>query len=159
MLLAGKMLNIGDQLQNTGIYWRKILKLRWNTMWGCGLVCLSTDFSDEILWNVTHSQGSEKEKKPQWSESAREQYRPSDRPLSAKLVPTFADRGCHVVSVTDPYARILGFLDRIRCFLFQVSPQLYSRGWVGPVLLLLRKSDSSWNRTRTSGSVARTTDH
>jgi hypothetical protein len=28
----------------------------------------------------------------------------------------FADRGCHVVSVTDPYGRILGFLDRSRCF-------------------------------------------
>jgi hypothetical protein len=25
---------------------------------------------------------------------------------------TFADRGCHVVSVTDPYDRILEFLDR-----------------------------------------------
>jgi hypothetical protein len=34
----------------------------------------------------------------------------TDRRLSAKLVPTFADRGCHVVSVADPYARILGFL-------------------------------------------------
>jgi hypothetical protein len=55
-------------------------------------------------------------------------YRPSDRRLSAKLVPTFADRGCHVVSVTDPYGRILGFLDRY--FFFQVAPQLYSRGWV-----------------------------
>jgi hypothetical protein len=32
-------------------------------------------------------------------------------PLSAKLVPT-SDRECHVVSVTDPYGRILGFLDR-----------------------------------------------
>jgi hypothetical protein len=30
-----------------------------------------------------------------------------DRRLSAKLVPTFAHRGSHVVSVTDPYARIL----------------------------------------------------
>jgi hypothetical protein len=28
----------------------------------------------------------------------------------------FADRGCHVVSVTDPYGRILGFLDRSRWF-------------------------------------------
>jgi hypothetical protein len=28
----------------------------------------------------------------------------------------FADRGCHVVSVTDPYGRILGFLDRRRYF-------------------------------------------
>jgi hypothetical protein len=26
-----------------------------------------------------------------------------DRRMSAKLVPTFADRGCHVVSATDPY--------------------------------------------------------
>jgi hypothetical protein len=47
-----------------------------------------------------------------WPESACELYKPSDRRLSAKLVPTFVDKGCHVVSVTDPYGRILGFLDR-----------------------------------------------
>jgi hypothetical protein len=41
-----------------------------------------------------------------------ELYRPSDRRLSAKLVPTFADRRCRGVSVTDPHGRILGFLDR-----------------------------------------------
>jgi hypothetical protein len=28
----------------------------------------------------------------------------------------FADRGCHVVSVTDHYGRILDFLDRSRYF-------------------------------------------
>jgi hypothetical protein len=28
----------------------------------------------------------------------------------------FADRGCHVVSVTDTYGCILGFLDRRRYF-------------------------------------------
>jgi hypothetical protein len=39
------------------------------------------------------------EKSP-WPESARELYRPSDRRLSAMLVPTFADKGCHMVSVT-----------------------------------------------------------
>jgi CBS-domain-containing membrane protein len=55
-------------------------------------------------------------KKTPWSESASELYRPSDRLLSAKLLPTFADRGCHVVGVTDPYGRILGFLDRSRYF-------------------------------------------
>jgi hypothetical protein len=54
------------------------------------------------------------QKQTPWSESASELYRPSDRHLSAKLVPTFADRGCHVVSVTDPYGRILGFLVRSR---------------------------------------------
>jgi hypothetical protein len=42
--------------------------------------------------------------------------RPSDRRLSAKWLPTFADRGCHVVSVTDPSGRILGFLDRSHYF-------------------------------------------
>jgi hypothetical protein len=36
---------------------------------------------------------------------ARELYRPSDRRLSTKLVPTFADSGCHVVSATDLYGR------------------------------------------------------
>jgi hypothetical protein len=37
-----------------------------------------------------------------WFESASEPYQLSNRRLSAKLVPTFVDRGCHVVSVTDP---------------------------------------------------------
>jgi hypothetical protein len=49
-----------------------------------------------------------------WLESASELYRPSDRCLSVKLAPTLANRGCHVVSVTDPYGRNLGFLDRTR---------------------------------------------
>jgi hypothetical protein len=40
----------------------------------------------------------------------------TDRRLSVKWLPTFADRGCHVVSVTNPYGRILGFLDRNRYF-------------------------------------------
>jgi hypothetical protein len=34
-----------------------------------------------------------------------ELYRPSDRRLSAKLVPTFANKGCRVVSDTDNYGR------------------------------------------------------
>jgi hypothetical protein len=55
-------------------------------------------------------------KKTPWFESASELYRPSDRRLSAKRLPTCADRGCHAVSVTDPYGRILGFLDRSRYF-------------------------------------------
>jgi hypothetical protein len=77
--------------------------------------------------------------------------------MSAKLVPTFADKGCHVVSVTDPY----GFLDRSHYFLLQVAPQLYSRGWVDsfPDPLLLRKSGSAGNRIGTFGSVARNSDH
>jgi hypothetical protein len=67
-------------------------------------------------------------KKLPWSESASEPYRPSDRRLSAKLMSAFVDRGCHMVSVTDLFGCILGFLDRSSYFSFQVAPQLYSRG-------------------------------
>jgi hypothetical protein len=55
-------------------------------------------------------------------------YRPSDRGLSAKLVPTFAEGGCRVVSATDPYRHILGFLDWNRYYFFQVAPQLHLKG-------------------------------
>jgi hypothetical protein len=47
-------------------------------------------------------------------------------------MPTFADRGRRVFSATDPYVRILGFLDWIRYFFFQVAPQLYSEAEWGP---------------------------
>jgi hypothetical protein len=36
--------------------------------------------------------------------------------------------GCHMVSVTDPYGRILGFLEGSCYFFFQAAPQFYSRG-------------------------------
>jgi hypothetical protein len=38
-----------------------------------------------------------------------------------------------VGSVTDPYGRVLGFLDRSRYFIFQAAPQLCSRGSVDHV--------------------------
>jgi hypothetical protein len=82
------------------------------------------------------------------------------RRLSAKLVPTFADGGCYMVSVMDPYGCILRFLDRSCYFFLHVAPHLYSRGWMDPVLdPLLRKFRSEGNRTRTPASVARNSDH
>jgi hypothetical protein len=63
-----------------------------------------------------------------WPQFASEFYRPSDRRMSAKLMPTFADSECCVLSATDPCGRILCFLDRSHYFFFQVAPQLYSRG-------------------------------
>jgi hypothetical protein len=66
--------------------------------------------------------------KTPWPESASELYLPSDLCLSAKLVPTFTDGVCHVISVTDPYGRTLDFLDRSLYFFSQLVPQLYSRG-------------------------------
>jgi hypothetical protein len=40
--------------------------------------------------------------------------------------------GGHLVSVTGPYGRILGFRDRSCYYVFQVAPQLCSWGWVDP---------------------------
>jgi hypothetical protein len=71
---------------------------------------LSQDYAELKL------RGYKQNKQTPWSESASELYRPSDRRLSAKWLPTFADKGCHMVSMTDPYSRILGFLDRSRYF-------------------------------------------
>jgi hypothetical protein len=70
-----------------------------------------------------------------WPQSASELYRWSNRCLSMKLVPTFAERGCQVVSVMDPHSNILDFPDRSCYFFFQVAPRLYSRRWVDPILL------------------------
>jgi hypothetical protein len=70
------------------------------------------------------------EKQTPWPESANKLYRPIDLSLSAKLVPTFADKGCRVISVVDPYGRVVCFLDHSRYLFFQVAPQLYSHGLV-----------------------------
>jgi hypothetical protein len=85
-----------------------------------------------------------------WPWSASELYRLCDRLLSAKLLPTFADRECRMFRATDPHGCILGFLDRSHYFFFQAAPQLYSRGWACPVPypLLHRKSGSARNLTR-----------
>jgi hypothetical protein len=60
-----------------------------------------------------------KTKKTPWPKSV------SDRRFWAKLVPTLAHRGRHVVSVTVPYGRILGLLDRSSYFFFRVALQFY----------------------------------
>jgi hypothetical protein len=67
--------------------------------------------------------------------SVRKRTIPTERPplFSEDSANFFADRGCHVVSVTNPYGRILGFLDQSRYCFFQVAPHLYSRGWVDPI--------------------------
>jgi hypothetical protein len=62
--------------------------------------------------------------------SVRKRTIPTERPpfVSEISANVFVDRGCHVVSVTYPYGHILGFLDRSRYYIFQVAPQLCSRG-------------------------------
>jgi hypothetical protein len=80
------------------------------------MCCSPNTFKITKVWRFSYfksiGRAAHKTKKTPWSESASELYRPSDRLFSAKWLPTFADKGCHVVSVRDPYGRILGFLDR-----------------------------------------------
>jgi hypothetical protein len=72
-----------------------------------------------------------------------------DRRLSAKLVPTIADRGLSRGQRGGSLARIIGFLDRSHYFFFQAAPQLYSRGWVDPVANpLLRLENVTWDNIR-----------
>jgi hypothetical protein len=68
--------------------------------------------ANRLFGNVSQLKYSGMTVKTPWPESASELYRLCDRRLSAKLVPTFAHIGCHVVSVTDPYSRILDFLEQ-----------------------------------------------
>jgi hypothetical protein len=66
--------------------------------------CPDTYYYVTQLCRFVRTSNKEKTEKTPWSESASELYRPSDRRLSAKLVPTFC--------VKDLYGRILGFEER-----------------------------------------------
>jgi hypothetical protein len=75
---------------------------------------------------------------------------PTEQPPHFGAVPTFADRGCRVVSATDPKVVNLDFLDPDNYFSIQIGPQLYARGSVDPISdpLLLRQSGNARNRPR-----------
>jgi hypothetical protein len=111
--------------------------------------------------NIIYNFSKTIHKQTPWPQSASELYRPSDRRLSAKLVPTLADKGCRVVSATDPHGRILGFLDRSRYYFLQIAPLNCTHEAVDSISdpLLLRKSGSAGIEPRTSGSVVRNSDH
>jgi hypothetical protein len=105
-----------DKESKYGFSWnsrssRKVFVILWYCIW-IVLDELNLNMTPkQTIVKRTHKIHSKKKKTP-WPKFASELYRPSDRRLSAKLVPTFVDRGCHVVSVTDPYGSILSFLDR-----------------------------------------------
>jgi hypothetical protein len=63
------------------------------------LICAVLILSLSHLVPIRISQKTVLKKSP-WFQSASE---PSDRRLSAKLVPTLADRECRVVSATNPH--------------------------------------------------------
>jgi hypothetical protein len=77
--------------------------------------------------------------------------------LSAKLVPTFEDRGVSRGQRNRSHGHILGFLDQSRYYFFQVAPQAernpfqtyyFSENLIAPGI-----------DPETSGSVARNSDH
>jgi hypothetical protein len=91
-----------------------------------------------------------------WS-SGHGSWRQIQRPgFDSRSYQTFSE----VVGLERGLLSLASFLDRSRCFFFQVAPHLHSRGLVDsvPDSLLLRKSGSAGNRTRASGSVARNHD-
>jgi hypothetical protein len=67
----------------------------------------AVEVASEAIVASSASKIDTNKKNTPWSESASELYGPSDQRLSEKLVPTFAYKMCHVVSLTKPYDRIL----------------------------------------------------
>jgi hypothetical protein len=76
-------------------------------------------------------------------------------------MPIFADRGGHVVNVSDPYGKILDFLDWSRYFFFQVAPQLYKEAEWTPFQIHYFFEDlvASGIEPGTSEFVARNSDY
>jgi hypothetical protein len=64
-----------------------------------------------------------------------------------------------VVSVTDPYGRILGFLDRSRYFSIKYLLSCTHEAEWTPFQTHYFFSGSAGNRTQASGSVAKNSDH
>jgi hypothetical protein len=64
-----------------------------------------------------------------------------------------------VVSVTDPYGRILGFIDKSRYFLASSSSLVFTRLSGPRSRTTIFFSGSVGNRTRASGFVAKNSDH
>jgi hypothetical protein len=63
------------------------------------------------LITLESNSSKKKKKKQQTKKKPKNELRGlSNYRLLAKLVPTFADRRCHVVSVTGPYGHNLDFL-------------------------------------------------
>jgi hypothetical protein len=69
-------------------------------------------------WYQVESQGHCKAEKKNSVASVCKRTIPTEWPplVSEVSANFFADRACHVVSVTNPYGRILRFLERSRCY-------------------------------------------
>jgi hypothetical protein len=136
------------------------LLLIWTENWVFVHLRFGRTTSFESFDNVHIHMSSESIKKISmvW---VRERTIPTERPppvgeVIANFCGQRVQRGQRDGSLT-PYSR---FSRQEPLLFYQVAPQLYSRGWVDPVpdKLLFFFSGSAGNRTRASGSVAKTSD-
>jgi hypothetical protein len=148
----------------TNYLWKSCFTMRKKKSISGPYTFSSLTLLQSALLTATHASSFLTQKKKKKTNSmvwVREWIIPTERRLSVKWLPTFADRGCHMVSVTDPYDRILGFSRQQPLLFYQVAPQLYSRDWVDyvpdPRLFFFLGSAGNWNRA--SGSVAKNSDH
>jgi hypothetical protein len=108
----------------------------WWTKWRLGRFSPSTSVSPanfhstncSILYLLGLVQQANSSCGTKWTQSASELYRSSDRRRSAKLVPTLADRGCHVISARSPSYRNFDFLDVEPLLFLPSSSSNCSRG-------------------------------
>jgi hypothetical protein len=115
-----------------------------------------TDFNHPWLPCVFHSLNGASQQFiglciPPWPQSASELYWPSDRRLSAKLMTTFAGRGCCVVSATNLRGRYFRFPRPEPLLFHSSSSSVVLKRLSGPRSKppsLPRKSGRAGNRTR-----------
>jgi hypothetical protein len=100
--MAGAPSVVTDKVYEWNIHFQKANIKAMNYMLNSSLP-MQRYCAQHLLRNIAIVE--DKKTKLHGLQSASELYLPSDRRLSAKLVPTFADRGCRVVSATDPPGR------------------------------------------------------
>jgi hypothetical protein len=116
---------------SVGLYDCPVPSMCWAYFEVCSFVFMAWICSLYGVWNVccqiskygTTQQNADNKEKilTPWPESASEQYRPSDRHLSVKFVPTFTDRGCHVSAWWIPTVVFSGFWTGIKKILRYLS--------------------------------------
>jgi hypothetical protein len=124
--------------------------------------CSFTKFSKKSLrGKALQFYSHEKTKQTPWPESTKELYRPSDRRLTAKLVPTFAGREV-LRSQRNRSPRKYSWFSRPEPLIFiSSSSSIVLMRLIGPRSspLFHRKCSIAGNRTRAFRSVTRNSYH
>jgi hypothetical protein len=114
----------------------------------------------KMVSNITASRAVNLHTKTPWPQSASELYRPSDRRLSANLLPTLLKQVSH--GQRNGSLRPYFLFSRPEPLLFLPSSSSFVLMRLSGPRSRLTSSQKIWyrgNRTRTYGSVARNSDH